>query len=102
MNHYPNPISVSNDLKEAFSRYFSTNYRLRSTGLAADRDELLAAPGQVFQEPLVEPVIPYPTTDYLVDIATAAGYSESVGRTVGDAFFRQYVRPGERLGVLSQ
>lgn len=99
MTQHPNPISISKDLKEAFSRYFSTNYRLRSSGLAADRDDLLAAPGQVFQEPLVEPVIPYPTTDDLVDTATAAGYSESVGRTVGDAFFRQYVKPGERLGV---
>lgn len=99
MTQYPNPISVSDDLKEAFSRYFSTNYRLRSPGLAADRDELLAAPGHVFQEPLVEPVIPYPTTDDLVDTATAAGYTESVGRVVGDAFFRQFVKPGERMGV---
>jgi DEAD/DEAH box helicase domain-containing protein len=99
MNQHPNPMSVSNDLKEAFSRYFSTNYRLRSPGLAADRDDLLTAPGQVFQEPMLEPVIPYPTTDDLVDTATSAGYSEAVARTVGDAFFRQFVKPGERIGL---
>ncbi|KRE45158.1 hypothetical protein ASG92_12600 [Arthrobacter sp. Soil736] len=99
MTQYPNPISVSNDLKEAFSRYFSTNYRLRSHGLAADRDDLLGAPGQVFQEPLVEPVVPYPTTDDLIEVAVAAGYSESVGSVVGDAFFRQFVKPGEATGV---
>ena len=99
MNQAPNPFSVSNDLKEAFSRYFSTNYRLRSQGLAADRDELLAAPGQVFQEPLVEPVIPYPATDDLVETATTAGFSESVALTVGDAFFRQFVKPNERIGI---
>ncbi|MFB8369836.1 DEAD/DEAH box helicase [Pseudarthrobacter sp. NPDC055928] len=99
MNQHPNPISVSHDLKEAFSRYFSTNYRLRSLGLAADREDLLAAPGQVFQEPMLEPVIPYPTTDDLVDTATSAGYSESVARIVGDAFFRQFGKPGERIGI---
>lgn len=93
------PISVSDELREAFSRYFSTNYRLRSPGLAADRDDLLAAPGQVFKEPLVEPVIPYQTTDDLVETATAAGYSVPVAKLVGDAFFRQYVGPGERVGV---
>lgn len=95
----PNPISVTNDLREAFSRYFSTNYRLRSPGLAADRDDLLAAPGQVFKEPLVEPVIPYPTTDDLVRTATAAGYSETVAGIVGDAFFRQFTKPGEPIRV---
>lgn len=99
MTQYPTPVSISNDLKEAFSRYFSTNYRLRSPGLAADRDELLGAPGQVFQEPLVEPVVPYPATDDLVGTAAAAGYSESVASTVGDAFLRQYLKPGERMGI---
>lgn len=101
MNTAPNPISVANNLRDAFSRYFSTNYRLRSAGLAADRDALLAAPGQVFKEPLVEPVIPYPTTHNLVQVATAAGYSESVARIVGDAFFRQFVKPGDDIGVRS-
>lgn len=99
MTHYPTPISISDDLRDAFSRYCSTNYRLRSPGLAADRDELLAAPGQVFQQPLVEPVVPYPAADDLLETATAAGYSESVARTVGDALFRQYSQPGVPVGI---
>ncbi|WP_431710455.1 DEAD/DEAH box helicase [Glutamicibacter uratoxydans] len=95
----PNPISVSEDLKEAFLRYFNTNYRLRSKGLTADREDLVAKEGQIFREPLIEPVLPYPATDDLLETATAAGYSENVARIVGAAFFGDYVdlENGERL-----
>lgn len=95
----PNPISVSNDLKEAFLRYFNTNYRLRSQGLAADREDLVSKEGQVFREPLIEPVLPYPATDDLIDTATKAGYSEAVAKIVGSAFFRDYVRDAEPLTI---
>lgn len=99
MTTNPNPLSVSQDLKEAFLRYFNTNYRLRSQGLTADREDLVATEGQVFREPLIEPVLPYPATDDLLVTATAAGYSETVARIVGSAFFGDYVdeKKGERL-----
>ncbi|MGR6900778.1 DEAD/DEAH box helicase [Glutamicibacter sp. BSL13] len=99
MTAKPNPISVSQDLKEAFLRYFNTNYRLRSKGLTADREDLIAKEGQIFREPLIEPVLPYPATDDLLETTTAAGYSENVARIVGSAFFGDYVdrEKGERL-----
>ncbi|GER23592.1 hypothetical protein NCCP1664_20870 [Zafaria cholistanensis] len=99
MTSKPQPISVSNDLREAFLRYFNTNYRLRSPGLTADREDLVGKEGQIFREPLVEPVLPYPTTDDLLDVAGRAGYSEAVAQSVGSAFFRDYVGEGERLGL---
>ena len=99
MTTKPNPLSVSQDLKEAFLRYFNTNYRLRSQGLTADREDLVATEGQVFREPLIEPVLPYPATDDLLETASAAGYSETVARIVGSAFFGDYVdeKNGGRL-----
>lgn len=99
MNAKPNPLSVSQDLKEAFLRYFNTNYRLRSHGLTADREDLIAKEGQVFREPLIEPVLPYPAAEDLLDIAMGAGYSENVAGIVGKAFFGDYVdlEKGERL-----
>lgn len=72
------PMSLAADLQDAFNRYYATNYALRSPGLAADRAELLAQPGQIFKEPLIEPVIPYPSTDDMVETATRAGYSNKV------------------------
>ncbi|GAA2961047.1 DEAD/DEAH box helicase [Glutamicibacter bergerei] len=99
MTGKPNPISVSNDLKEAFLRYFNTNYRLRSSGLSSDREDLVAKEGQVFREPLIEPVLPYLATDDLLDTAVKAGYSETVASIVGSAFFRDYVKNGERLAL---
>ncbi|MGP4990441.1 DEAD/DEAH box helicase [Glutamicibacter ardleyensis] len=92
-------MSVSQDLKEAFLRYFNTNYRLRSKGLSADREDLVAKEGQIFREALIEPVLPYPATDDLLKTAVAAGYSENVARVVGTAFFGDYVNAekGERL-----
>lgn len=97
MTPKPHPISVSNDLREAFLRYFNTNYRLRSPGLTADRAELIGKEGRIFREPLVEPVLPYPAADDFLDVATEAGYSEEVAAIVGSAFFRDYVGEGERL-----
>ncbi|NKG19880.1 DEAD/DEAH box helicase [Paeniglutamicibacter terrestris] len=99
MTSKPHPISVSNDLREAFLRYFNTNYRLRSPGLTADREDLVGKEGQIFREPLVEPVLPYPAADDFMDVATQAGYSEEVASIVGSAFFRDYVVDGQRLAL---
>ena len=101
MSLVPTPTSVSAALRDAFQRYFSTHYRLRSPGLTADRDELVMSPGQVFQDPLIEPVIPYPATDDLIRTAVEAGYSESVARTVGDALFRQFTAPSSNPRIRS-
>ncbi|WP_449372011.1 DEAD/DEAH box helicase [Arthrobacter psychrolactophilus] len=99
MTSKPHPISVSKDLREAFLRYFNTNYRLRSPGLTADREDLVGKEGQIFREPLVEPVLPYPASDDLLEVAIRAGYSEEVARIVGSAFFRDYVPDGQRLAL---
>ena len=101
MTSKPHPISVSNDLREAFLRYFNTNYRLRSPGLTADREDLVGKEGQIFRESLVEPVLPYPAADDFLHVATRAGYSEEVAGVVGSAFFRDYVVDGQRLALRS-
>lgn len=86
----PHPITVAEELREAILRYMTSNYRLRSAGLRADRGELLAADGALFGETLVEPVLPYPLTDDLLETAVASGYSPQCASVVGDALFRQY------------
>lgn len=92
------PLTIAADLKEALLRYVNSNYRLRSPGLREERLELLSADGRIFAEPLVEPVLPYPLTDDLGEVASAAGYSAETARVVGDALFRQFgaERPGIR------
>ncbi|MCU6481979.1 DEAD/DEAH box helicase [Arthrobacter sp. A2-55] len=84
------PVTLAADLQDAFSRYFNTNYRLRSEGLAADRNDLIRAPGQIFGEPLIEPVIPYPAQVGIGGVCAESGYSPNVSKIVGDAFFRQF------------
>lgn len=65
----PTPTSVSSNLQKAFIRYYETAFRIRDENLSAERRRILQTPGQVFQEPLLEPVLRYPNTDRVTDIA---------------------------------
>jgi DEAD/DEAH box helicase domain-containing protein len=81
------PLSLLNDLAEAFISYYETTFRLRDPGLAASRKKLLTAESAVFTEPFIEPVLPYPGTDVVGDVAALAGVDPDVLGTVASAVF---------------
>lgn len=82
-----NPTKLATDLRSAFLRYFDTAYWLDSDSLMAERRRLLEAPGSLLSDVMLEPVLPYPNTDPLLEVARAAGLPADVAIRVAKALF---------------
>lgn len=83
----PTPTALTADLEEAFVRYYETAFRIREASIAEDRRELMTRRGQVFAEPLIEPVPAYPAQDALEDVLTGTDIPEAALRKVLQALF---------------
>ena len=67
------PLQLHEAIKDAYLRYYDTAYWLRDETLRDERRALLEADGVVFREPLIEPVLPYESTDSIAEACAAAG-----------------------------
>ena len=56
-----NPIHSHRQLRESVLRYIKTAFGTRSPSFEAERERLLERTGGVFQEPYIEPLLPYRT-----------------------------------------
>lgn len=83
----PTPTKLIAQLEEAFIRYYETAFRVRDTSIAADRRALMTQRGQVFAEPLIEPVPVYPATDTLENTLAGIDVPEDAVRRVLSALF---------------
>lgn len=73
----PAPASVATAIEEAVLSYIDTTYWLRDRDLAAERRALLSAPGTLFQDPLIEPVLPYPNVRPALEVCGSVGLDEA-------------------------
>src|ERR1700733_7594059 len=85
-----NPVSVYEELRAAYLRYFDTAFWLRDTRLMAERRALLEQPGLLFTDPLLEPVVPYDGTVPLSDVCAEAGVAAETAEIVGRALFGSF------------
>jgi DEAD/DEAH box helicase domain-containing protein len=99
MKSLNSPHQVYEDLKDAYLRYLDTQYWLRDPSLRAERRRLLEAPGRLFTEPLLEPIIPYDAPIELAPLAIELGLSETTADLVGEALFGSFRQPGEPIRV---
>lgn len=90
-----NPLSVNDDLRDSYLRYFDTAFWLRDQRLMAERRRLLEDSGLLFTDPLLEPVLPYDATEPLAGVCERAGISPQTGETVGRALFGAFTEPGD-------
>jgi DEAD/DEAH box helicase domain-containing protein len=91
----PDPLQLQQQLSEAYLRYYDTAFRLRDPQLRIERRRLLERPGTVFTEPLIEPVIPYPSSVSVRDACAAAGLRPEIAPTLSHMLFQQ----GEGFGL---
>lgn len=73
----PAPAGVATAIEEAVLSYIDTAYWLRDRDLAGERRALLSEPGMLFQDPLIEPVLPYPNVRPALDVCRAVGLDEA-------------------------
>ena len=81
------PITVYEAIKDAYLRYYDTAFRLRDAPLRAERRALLEKPGVIFTDPLLEPVLPYDSTDLLTEVCREIDVGEDVGKLLADMLF---------------
>lgn len=89
-----NPLSVHDDLRDAYLRYFDTAFWLRDERLMAERRQLLRESSLLFTDPLLEPVLPYDATVPLAEVCEQVGISREIAEVVGRALFGAFTRPG--------
>lgn len=73
----PTPTDVAASLQEVVLRYVDTQFWLRHPDLMRERRKLLTTPGALFQEALLEPVLPYDSTHPALEVCERAGLAES-------------------------
>jgi DEAD/DEAH box helicase domain-containing protein len=91
------PLSVYNDIKEAYLRYVDTAFWLRDPSMMEERRTLLLKDGYVFTDVLLEPVLPYDATIDLMAMAERIGLDRRAAGIVGDALFGAFTQPGEPI-----
>ena len=96
---FKNPQSVYQEITETYLRYIDSAYWLRSDELLEERRGLLADSTLLFTDILLEPVLPYPASRVLGDVAKEIGLDPKVADVVGNALFGAYTPSGEPVRV---
>lgn len=90
-----NPVNVAEDLKNALIRFVETEYPLRQKSLARERKELLSRSGRLMTEPLLEPVLPYPSSVPLESAIASLGSFQKAAQIAADALFGDFRTDGQ-------
>lgn len=87
MSRQISPIKLAAELRNAYFRYFDTAYWLDNEALMSERRSLLSEPGTLFQDILIEPVLRYPSTQDLREVALTIDVDPDIAERVGRALF---------------
>lgn len=88
------PLSLRDDLADAYLRYVDTAFWLRDSSLSNERRGLLMQGDRLLSECWIEPVLPYPATEDLLAITRAVGISDATASLVGGALFGSFTPTG--------
>lgn len=91
-----NPLSLRDDLANAYLRYVDTAFWLRDTSLLDERRDLLTQGDRLLSSCWLEPVLPYPATEDLMEATRASGVSDETAQAVGSALFGAFTPAGAR------
>ena len=81
------PKSVYRSLREAYLRYYDTAFWVRNPAIRAERRQLLEAEGAIFQEPLLEPTLPFRQGASITEVCDKIGLSRTIAETLKRMFF---------------
>ena len=85
-----NPLTIYENIGKAYLKYIDTQFWLRDNELMIERRNLLNRPGYLFTDVLLEPVLPYQSTDLVRDVAAEVGLDPKTAEAVGKALYGDY------------
>ncbi|MCY4113349.1 MAG: DEAD/DEAH box helicase [Chloroflexi bacterium] len=83
------PAALYQDIRDSYLRYYDTALWLRDDAMLHERRELLERPGTVFTDPLIEPVLSYPSTTSIFDACASIGTDRETADLLGAALFSE-------------
>jgi DEAD/DEAH box helicase domain-containing protein len=82
------PIGTFERIRDSYLRYLDSPFRLRYEALMEERRDLLNRDGQLFREPLFEPIVPYQSSEMSVDAACVElGLDQAVAGFISQGLF---------------
>lgn len=81
------PTSVIDYVKDAYQRYYDSAFWMRDEGVMQERRALLSQPGVMAQEPLLEAVPAYASTDDIGEACKRAGLGGTTASQLGRIVF---------------
>ncbi len=81
------PKVVYQRLRDAYLRYYDTAFWVRNRSIRAERRRLLEAEGAIFQEPLLEPTLPFREGASIAEVCDTIGLSRGIAETLKRMFF---------------
>lgn len=91
------PIILSEELLEAYLKYYDTQYWLRDPELLKERRELLSRTGRLLADVILEPVLGYESKIDYWELVKDLGLSFDIAEVVGRALFGKYTSEGENI-----
>ena len=83
-----NPFQIFDSIREAYLRYLDSPFRLRYEALLNERRALLDRDGQLYREPLYEPMSPYESSGMTaIEAASELGASPASGEFIVQKLF---------------
>jgi len=93
-----NPFGIFDAIKRSYLRYLDSPFRLRYQALLDERRDLLDRDGQLYREPLYEPIAPYRLSGRnVIEAAAELGAHPDAG-----AFLSQSLFKPNRIGIHRQ
>ncbi|WP_280332725.1 DEAD/DEAH box helicase [Nocardia wallacei] len=81
------PVTLADELRDAYLRYFDTAFWLNDESVMRERRALLEQNHALVGQLMIEPVVPYASSQRLLDVARKCGISEAAACDVGMALF---------------
>ena len=87
------PSDLHNHLRDAYIRYFDTQFWLRKPELMKERRELIETCDLIDQEPLIEPVLPFLGGPDFYEVCDAVGLGRDISETLRQMLFPATAAP---------
>ena len=82
-----NPVDVFLHIKEAYSKYYDSAFRIKYEKLSHERSVLINSPGVAAQDMLIEAVLPYAGCVPIKAACQRAGLREEIAPVLSEVVF---------------
>src|SRR2546426_289645 len=88
MKTLQNPLTIYENIRDAYLRYFDSAFWLRDEKVMEERRSLFKEEGAISREPILEALMPYPDGPTIEETCAAVGLTSNIADELGRLVFR--------------